>query len=36
MAIGDLEGARSLAEEVVEQASGRLKEKAKSFLADLG
>ena len=36
MAIGDLEGARSLAEEVVEQASGRLKEKAKAFLVDLG
>lgn len=36
MAIGDMEGARSLAEEVVEQATGRLKDKAKSFLADLG
>lgn len=36
MAIGDMEGARSLAEEVVEQASGRLKEKARAFLTDLG
>lgn len=36
MAIGDLEGARSLAEEVAEQATGRLKDKAKAFLADLG
>lgn len=36
MAIGDMEGARSLAEEVEEQATGRLKEKAKAFLADLG
>jgi len=36
MAIGDMEGARSLAEEVEEQATGRLKDKAKAFLADLG
>ena len=36
MAIGDMEGARSLAEEVVEQATGRLKDKARAFLADLG
>lgn len=34
-AIGDLEGARSLAEEVLADASGALKTKAKSFLADL-
>ncbi|MGS5088444.1 FimV/HubP family polar landmark protein [Hydrogenophaga sp. A37] len=34
-AIGDLEGARSLAEEVLADASGTLKTKAKSFLADL-
>ena len=36
MAIGDMEGARSLAEEVVEQATGRLKDRAKAFLSDLG
>ena len=36
MAIGDMEGARSLAEEVVEQATGRLKDKARAFLSDLG
>ena len=36
MAIGDMEGARSLAEEVVEQATGQLKDKARAFLADLG
>ena len=36
MAIGDMEGARSLAEEVVEQATGRLKDKARAFLTDLG
>lgn len=34
-AIGDLEGARSLAEEVLADASGTLKTKARSFLADL-
>lgn len=34
-AIGDLEGARSLAEEVVAEASGPLKSKASAFLADL-
>lgn len=34
-AIGDLEGARSLAEEVLAEASGSLKSKAASFLADL-
>jgi pilus assembly protein FimV len=34
-AIGDLEGARSLAEEVLADASGALKSKAKTFLADL-
>lgn len=34
-AIGDLEGARSLAEEVLTDASGALKAKAKAFLADL-
>ena len=34
-AIGDLEGARSLAEEVLADASGALKTKAKTFLADL-
>ncbi|MFY7906462.1 MAG: FimV/HubP family polar landmark protein [Burkholderiaceae bacterium] len=36
MAIGDTEGARSLAEEVVEQATGRLKDKARAFLTELG
>lgn len=36
MAIGDMEGARSLAEEVVEQATGRLKDKARAFLTELG
>ncbi|MBA4256590.1 MAG: fimbrial protein FimV [Polaromonas sp.] len=35
-AIGDEEGARSLAEEVLEQATGPLKAKASSFLANLG
>ena len=35
-AIGDLEGARSLAEEVLAEASGALKTKASTFLADLG
>lgn len=35
-AIGDLEGARSLAEEVLAEASGSLKRKADSFLAELG
>ena len=35
LAIGDMEGARSLAEEVLEQASGPLKAKATSFLAEL-
>ncbi|WP_245638123.1 FimV/HubP family polar landmark protein [Hydrogenophaga taeniospiralis] len=34
-AIGDLEGARSLAEEVLAEASGTLKNKASTFLADL-
>lgn len=34
-AIGDLEGARSLAEEVLAEASGSLKTKASAFLADL-
>jgi pilus assembly protein FimV len=34
-AIGDLEGARSLAEEVVSEASGTLKTRASTFLADL-
>jgi len=34
-AIGDLEGARSLAEEVLAEASGALKTKANAFLADL-
>lgn len=34
-AIGDLEGARSLAEEVLAEASGALKTKASAFLADL-
>jgi pilus assembly protein FimV len=35
-AIGDMEGARSLAEEVLAQASGTLKRKADTFLAELG
>lgn len=35
-AIGDLEGARSLAEEVLAEASGSLKTKANTFLSDLG
>lgn len=35
-AIGDLEGARSLAEEVLAEASGTLKTKASTFLSDLG
>lgn len=35
LAIGDEDGARSLAEEVLEQATGALKTKAKNFLADL-
>jgi pilus assembly protein FimV len=34
-AIGDLEGARSLAEEVLAEASGTLKTKASTFLSDL-
>lgn len=34
-AIGDLEGARSLAEEVLAEASGSLKSKANAFLNDL-
>ncbi|MDZ7923864.1 MAG: FimV/HubP family polar landmark protein [Marinagarivorans sp.] len=34
-AIGDLEGARSLAEEVLAEASGSIKTKASAFLADL-
>ncbi|MDO9437384.1 FimV/HubP family polar landmark protein [Hydrogenophaga sp.] len=34
-AIGDFEGARSLAEEVLAEASGSLKTKASTFLADL-
>lgn len=34
-AIGDLEGARSLAEEVLAEASGALKSKASAFLNDL-
>lgn len=34
-AIGDFEGARSLAEEVLAEASGPLKSKASTFLADL-
>lgn len=34
-AIGDLEGARSLAEEVLAEATGALKTKASTFLADL-
>lgn len=36
LAIGDQEGARSLAEEVVEQATGALKAKASTFLSNLG
>ncbi len=36
LAIGDMEGARSLAEEVVDQATGPLQAKARTFLADLG
>lgn len=36
LAIGDTEGARSLAEEVLEEATGGLQAKAKAFLADLG
>ncbi len=35
-AIGDLEGARSLAEEVLAEASGPLRTKADTFLAELG
>lgn len=35
-AIGDLEGARSLAEEVLAEASGTLRTKADLFLAELG
>jgi pilus assembly protein FimV len=34
-AIGDLEGARSLAEEVMAEATGALKTKVSAFLADL-
>ena len=36
LAIGDMEGARSLADEVVDQATGALQAKASAFLADLG
>lgn len=36
LAIGDQEGARSLAEEVVEHATGALKAKASTFLSNLG
>lgn len=36
LAIGDQEGARSLAEEVLEEATGALKAKATSFLSSLG
>ena len=35
-AIGDAEGARSLAEEVLAEASGELKSRAERFLAELG
>jgi pilus assembly protein FimV len=35
-AIGDLEGARSLAEEVLSEATGSMKAKVTTFLADLG
>lgn len=35
LAIGDDEGARSLAEEVLEQATGALRNKAKAFLSNL-
>ena len=35
-AIGDPDGARSLAEEVVAEASGDLKNKAQRFLAEIG
>ena len=35
LAIGDEDGARSLAEEVLEQATGALRSKAKSFLSNL-
>lgn len=35
LAIGDMEGARSLAEEVVDQATGALQAKARTFLSDL-
>lgn len=34
-AIGDIEGARSLAEEVMNESSGTLQSKARTFLADL-
>ena len=33
--IGDIEGARSLAEEVMNESSGTLQSKARTFLADL-
>jgi pilus assembly protein FimV len=36
LAIGDEDGARSLAEEVLEQATGSLKAKASTFLSNLG
>ena len=36
LAIGDMEGARALAEEVVSEATGGLQAKARTFLADLG
>jgi pilus assembly protein FimV len=35
-AIGDTEGARSLAEEVEAEASGEMKARARAFLAQLG
>lgn len=35
-AIGDIDGARTLAEEVVAEASGALQERARAFLAQLG
>ena len=35
-AIGDTDGARSLAQEVESEATGALKERARAFLAQLG
>ena len=35
-AIGDADGARSLAQEVIAEASGDLKSKAQKFLAEIG